>query len=323
MPFFGTKRNRGLYTVAFYNLENFFDTKNDPLTLDDDFTTDGFKHWTPKRYAKKLRNLSQAIYRIGSEENRHPPVLVGLAEVENAKVLRDLIGSPALGKADYGFVHYDSPDERGIDTAMLYNKRFFEVVRSEPIPLMVYNTNGERDTTRDILYVHGKLNGEEIHLFVNHWPSRRQGDEETEYKRITAAETILQFMETHVANVFPNPNYVVMGDFNDGPTSPAITTLLDAGTLYNPMPKLMDGNRGTARYGRDWDLFDQIMVSHTFFNYERGTHSFAHANIFDGRLLRTWKGKFRGNPFRTFVGRTYQGGYSDHFPVYIELQYND
>lgn len=232
-----------------------------------------------------------------------------------------MIEAEHLRGTDYDFVHYDSPDERGIDTALLYNKNNFVVLDSEAIALMIYEDDGRRDTTRDILYVKGKLNNEEVHVFVNHWPSRRNGQSETGHKRVEAARTIRRYMKkVEIEN--ENPNYIIMGDFNDGPDSESIKTLMDDSTLYNPMKKLLTDDRGSANYKRSWSLFDQIMVSHNFFNYEKGTHSFAHANIFDEKFLTEFKGKFSGSPYRTYVGRKYIGGYSDHFPVYIQLKYN-
>lgn len=318
---FKKKKKQNLHTIAFYNLENLFDTLDDPDTLDDDFTPKGFKKWTPKRYKKKVYKLAKTISEIGLQSTERPPCLVGIAEIENEAVVQDLINAAPLRNTDYGYVHYDSPDERGIDTGLLYHKGYFEVLHSEPMPLKVYNLDGERDTTRDILYVHGKLNNEVVHVFVNHWPSRRDGDIETDYKRIEAARTIKHKM-TQIEEEFVNPNYIIMGDFNDNPDSKSIQLLLKDTNLYNPMEKLGSPERGSANYRRSWSLFDQIMVSHNFFDYKKGTHSFAHANIFDDRLLTEWKGKFKGTPFRTYAGRKYIGGYSDHFPVYIQLKYN-
>ena len=320
--FLRKKKKKHLHTIAFYNLENLFDTEDDPDTLDDDFTPKGFKKWSKKRYKRKLYKLAKTISEIGIKDTQNSPVLIGVAEVENQKVMEDLISAEPLRNLPYQFVHYDSPDERGIDTALIYNKEVFEVINSEAITLMIFEEDGTRDTTRDILYVHGKLNGEEVHVFVNHWPSRRDGDIETSHKRIKAAETIKEFMEGIEDNHTQIPNYIIMGDFNDDPSSESIKTLMECEHLYNPMEKLLSPERGSANYRRSWMLFDQILVSHNFFNYEKGTHSFAHANIFDDRFLTEFKGKFKGPPYRPYAGRKYIGGYSDHFPVYIQLKYN-
>ena len=166
-------RINNAYTVAFYNLENLFDTYNNPLTLDDDFTKTGSKNWNAKRYRKKLNKLSNIIAHIGTEKSYHSPAIVGVAEVENEMVLQDLINTKHLTHKNYGIVHHDSPDERGIDVALLYKKELFEVVHTKSYPLLLVNEEGERDYTRDILMVKGKLNGELMYVLVNHWPSRR------------------------------------------------------------------------------------------------------------------------------------------------------
>src|SRR5690606_36451030 len=155
---------KNLYTVAFYNLEKLFDTKNDPKTLDDDFTPGTEMDWNEKRYNKKLKKLGQIISQIGYAETSHPPVLLGLAEVENETVLHDLINSKFLKSKNYGYAHFDSPYERGIDTALLYRKDYFEVLHKEAITLLVTNQEGIRDFTRDILYVKGKLENEIVHI---------------------------------------------------------------------------------------------------------------------------------------------------------------
>lgn len=320
-PFFTRKRRTELYTVAFYNLENLFDTKDDAFTLDDDFTPEGVKKWSYKRYKKKLSKLARTIDQLGRKQSALPPALVGIAEVENKSVIQKLLQSGPLNNISYDYVHFESPDERGIDTALIYHKEYFEPLFSEPIPLLIDNENGERDTTRDILYVFGRLNGEAMHVFVNHWPSRRKGEEETSAKRIEAANTIIRYM-ARLEKEHEHLNYLIMGDFNDGPADSSIKHLVETKELYNPMEKLITPDRGSANYKRSWSLFDQILVSHSFFDFEQGTHSFAHANIFDEHFLTEWKGKFRGNPFRTYIGRKYKGGYSDHFPVYIQLKLN-
>ncbi len=307
------------YTIAFYNLENFFDTTNDPYTLDDDFTPEGRKAWNETKFGKKVKKMAKAIAQIGLEESEHPPVLIGVAEVENKKVIEALLGAKTLRDEDYSYVHFDSPDERGIDTALIYHQKHFKVLDAETIPLMIHEEDGDRDLTRDILYVHGQLHQEEVHVFVNHWPSRRDGADETQHKRIKAAETIIQKLNTLEVE---NPNYIIMGDFNDDPNSESIQRLMETGLFINPMQKLLSPDSGSANYKGEWSLFDQILISHSFLNYEEGTHSFKKANVFSPHFLKEWKGKYKGNPFRTFVGKKYLGGYSDHFPVYVILKEN-
>jgi hypothetical protein len=307
--------------VGFYNLENLFDPVNQPNVLDDDFTPEGSKHWTPERYEKKLRHVGKTISSLGSLSDVDYPVLMGVAELENDRVLDDLLEMESLKKNGMDFIHYDSPDERGIDTALLFHRDFFEPEHCEPIPLLLFNEDGSRDYTRDITYVRGNLNGERLHVFVNHWPSRRDGAMETVAKRITAASTILSFMEV-LEEEEENPNYLIMGDFNDGPGSESIQHLLAGKPLFNPMHTLISPDRGTAKYKGEWSIFDQILISHTLLQIAPGTHSFDQANIFDAHFLQEWKQPYKGKPFRTFAGQKYLGGYSDHFPVYMLLNYH-
>lgn len=307
------------FTIAFYNLENFFDTTDDPHTLDDDFTPDGKKKWKESRFRKKAKKIARTIALIGKDHSSLPPVLIGVAEVENKIVLDTLLATKALKDKNYAYVHFDSPDERGIDTALIYHQNHFEVLDAEIIPLLIMEENGDRDMTRDILYVHGRLHEEEVYIFVNHWPSRRAGADETSPKRIKAAQTVLEKIE---ALEVESANCIVMGDFNDDPNSESIQKLMESGRFINPMQKLLSPFSGSANYKGEWSLFDQILISHSFLNYEKGTHSFKKAKIFAPKFLKEWKGKYKGNPFRTFVGKKYLGGYSDHFPVYLVLKEN-
>tara|TARA_R110002012_G_scaffold263456_2_gene446436 strand:+ start:87394 stop:88419 length:1026 start_codon:yes stop_codon:yes gene_type:complete len=319
---FKKSRRNSLFTIAFYNLENLFDTFNHADKLDKDYTPNGLLKWTPERYTSKLNKLGSTIAKIGVKTADKLPVLIGVSEVENKTVLSDLLKVEALRNEDYGYLHYDSPDERGIDTALIYDKRYFEIIASKPIPLLVYNLDGQQDMTRDILYVHGTLNGEEIHVFVNHWPSRRDGGIETAYKRIKAADTIIGFMEI-IEKKHEQPKYIVMGDFNDGPTAESIEKLLETQRFFHPMKKLLTSKRGSANYKFNWSLFDQIIISHNFLSYQKKAHSYTTANIFDPEFLKEFKGRYKGSPYRTYVGSRYMGGYSDHFPVYIQLKLNN
>jgi predicted extracellular nuclease len=315
-------KNNSAYTIAFYNLENLFDTKNDPNILDDDFTPKGVKHWNHRRYKKKLKKLSGVIAQLGTVKSMHTPAIVGVVEVENQQVLEDLVQTNALKNEHYGFVHYDSPDERGIDVALLYKKELFELLSSETFPLFLNGDNGERDYTRDILLVEGKLNGELIYVLVNHWPSRRTGNGETEDKRIKAAQLVTHIVEKiHLKT--ENPKIIVMGDFNDNPSSKSVKQYLVNTTFYNPMERLTDTGHGSLNHKNTWHLFDQILFSKNFLELEPNKHSFKYAEVFDRHFLKEWNGKYKGNPFRTYTGKWYLGGFSDHFPVYVYLKKNE
>lgn len=309
------------YTVAFYNLENLFDTYDDPKILDDDFTPRGRNHWNPRRYKNKIKKLGKTIVQLGTEKSYYSPAIVGVAEVENNLVLRDLVGSHAMRNEHYDFVHYDSPDERGIDVALLYKKELFELLDSETFPLYLNGNNGERDYTRDILLVKGNLNGELTHILVNHWPSRRTGNGETEDKRIIAANRVTEIVDT-IKSEIEDPKIIIMGDFNDNPVNVSVKKHLVNSTFYNPMERLIATGNGTLNYKKTWHLFDQIIFSKNFIEVESDKHSFKYAEVYDKQFLKIWKGKLKGNPFRTYIGKWYQGGFSDHFPVYVYLMKN-
>lgn len=317
------KRKEKIVTVAFYNVENLFDTKDNPKTYDDDFTTDGTKNWNEKRYAIKIKKLGSVISQLGVKRSKMPPVIVGLVEVENAKVVNDLKNSSHLKKYPYHFVHYDSPDDRGIDVALMYNRQFFELIDSKSYPLFIETSEGKQDFTRDILRVSGNLNGELIHVLVNHWPSRREGAEASEYKRIAAAE-LAKSIVNEIQTVDVNAKIIVMGDFNDDPTSKSIQEHLVTEDFYNPMEPLLNREKtGTLTYNGKWNLFDQIILTKNFKVKEPGKHTFKHAEVFNKEWLKIFKGKLKGSPFRTYIGKWYQGGFSDHFPVYAYFKKED
>lgn len=308
-------KRKNIHTVAFYNVENLFDTVDNPKTADDDYTSKGKRRWTQKRYNRKIKKLSSVISQLGSNMSFHAPAIVGLVEVENSKVVQDIIHHKNLKKFTYSYVHYDSPDERGIDVALIYQKKFFEVQYSKTFSLELTDEDGEPDYTRDILLVTGKLNGELVHIFVNHWPSRRDGQELTEPQRIKASKLLRKAMD-EVKRQQENPKFIIMGDFNDDPASPSVKQYLVTSELYNPMESLHEKGLGTLTFNKKWNLFDQIIISRNFFD-ESTQHSFLYAEVFNKDWLRVYSGKLKSSPFRTYIGPWYKGGFSDHFPVYI------
>lgn len=310
-----TPVQENMQTIAFYNLENLFDLDDDAHTNDNDFLPNSAKKWTPKRYKNKLRKLGFAISNIGRKETGKHPALVGLAEVENAKVIQDLLDSKHLIDLGYGFVHYESPDERGIDVALLYDKNAFEVSHSETFTIHLTDEDGSLDYTRDILLVSGKLDGELIHVIVNHWSSRREGVKETEYKRLASSEKVDDII-TALKQENDAAKIVIIGDFNDEPHNNSIVRLVENHNLYNPFETLRSYNRGTVSRFKQWSLFDQILFTTNFFQSSKDEFEYYNANIFDEDFLKQFRGKFKGSPFRTYVGKKYKGGYSDHFPVY-------
>ncbi|QCX40866.1 endonuclease [Aureibaculum algae] len=312
------KEKHNLYSIAFYNLENLFDISNTDNVLDRDFTPTGRNKWNKKRYLRKLKQLSTVIAQIGEKETGFSPAVIGIAEVENKQVITDLLGTEALQHKGYEIIHFNSPDERGVDVAFLYRPHVFDFIHAEPITLAVDNLDGVLDQTRDVLLVKGKLEGKLIYFFVNHWPSRRE-DGDTQYKRVKAAELIHQSIEK-IKLETPNPNIIIMGDFNDDPTNASIKQHLVTEDFYNPYESIFDKGFGTLTYRRQWHLFDQIILSKNLMNASELTYKEAH--VFDEEFLKEWKGKHKGRPFRTYIGPWFQGGYSDHFPVYIILKNN-
>lgn len=307
-----------IHTIAFYNTENLFDVFVDDKTIGNDFVPFAPKKWTRDRYLKKIENLGFAISKIGLDTAQNPPVLVGLAEIENAKVLKDLIRSKALASHKYQFVHYDSSDERGIDVALLYNKDAFRLETTRAFPVLAEEVSGVRDFTRDILLVTGYLEDKKIQVLVNHWPSRHQGSDATETKRLQVAKQLSEII-TDLKKDDANAQIIVMGDFNDNPNSQSILNLKSDNQLFNTIDSVWSYGRGSVNHNFTWLQFDQILISYNFLDEKSNGHRFMKSNIFDPEFLKQTKGKYKGQPLRTYLGRKYKDGFSDHFPVYIQI----
>jgi predicted extracellular nuclease len=330
LAFFGFSQQSKKYTVrtiAFYNVENLFDTQNDSLIFDDDRTPNGKDRWTTERYHKKLKNISKVISKIGAGVTKTSPDLIGLCEVENRQVLQDLIHQPALLEKNYGIVHFDSPDERGIDVALLYKKAVFIPSSFESHRLLLFNTDDERNYTRDQLVVGGLLDNEKIHFIINHWPSRSGGESRSKPNRIAAAQLNKRIMDSLI-RLDANTKIINMGDLNDDPIDESLRKVLktkgereklEAGELFNPMEKMYKKGIGSLAYRDKWNLFDQIFFTPNLVYSKEGTYRFWKAGVFSASYLITQKGPYKGYPFRTYAGGNYTGGYSDHFPVYIYL----
>lgn len=316
-------------TVAFYNLENLFDTENDPYTYDDDRTPQGKDNWTEENYKDKLSKLAYAISRIGYNQTGTTPAILGVCEIENRQVLEDLIQQPALANSGYDIIHYDSPDRRGIDVALLYKRNNFLPLHSQARVLKLFESGetGKRIFTRDQLVVSGLFEGEEMHVVVHHWPSRSGGEAGSSYKREAAAALNKKIIDS-LYRKDPYAKIINMGDFNDDPGNKSLKEILGAKAkkekvgwqqLYNPMAQLRKQGIGSLAYRDSWNLFDQILVSQTLLGPDYSTYSFFRAGVFNESFLITPLGKYKGYPFRSFGEEGYTGGYSDHFPVYIYL----
>ncbi len=311
--------------VAFYNIENLFDTEDDPNINDEDFLPESKSKWTKERYDVKLDRLSEVISQLGST---NAPDILGLCEVENKKVIEDLIAMPKLAPKKYGIVHYDSPDERGIDVALIYKKAIFTVFDSKAIKTIF--PNNPTDRTRDILMVSGVIGGRDtLHLFVAHLPSRRGGQDVSESSRIFVAEQIRTEVDM-LQKKSPKANILIMGDMNDEPNNKSMKDALKAqketkymknGELFNAMGVLKDQGKGSYKHDGKWNMLDQIIVSKAMAEKKSKLYYVKNsAQVFMPEFLQEKEGKFKGNPFRTYAGTKYLGGYSDHFSVFVKLK---
>lgn len=323
----GKKYN--IRTIAFYNLENLFDTIND-LTINDEASPMmKLKTNRSKVYWDKIDKLGSVIAQIGKDKAKTSPAIIGVSEVENLSVLEDLVKSDHISKMNYGIIHYDSPDKRGIDVALLYQKKYFKPVHHE-----VYNPNIYRNNfkvyTRDQLLVSGYLDNELVHIIVNHWPSRSGGEAKSRPLREKAAyqntKIIAQIREKE-----PNAKIITMGDFNDDPINSSFKKVLKTKSrkrnvgkndIYNPYEDLHRRGFNTLAYRDNLNLFDMILISSPLLDKgekDYSTYKMFKAMIFNKRFLSDKKGQYKGYPFRSFSNGAYTGGYSDHFPVYMYL----
>lgn len=321
------KKDYKAAVIAFYNLENLYDTVDNTMTNDEEFLPSGVRNYNSSIYFDKLGKLSTVISQIGVEISPDGPAILGVAEVENDTVLNDLVKHPLIAKRNYQIVHFDSRDIRGVDVGLLYNPKYFEVETSDK--LFVQLPGGSKDAyfTRDILWVKGKIAGETIHIYVNHWPSRVGGEKRSAPARNAAA----QVCRNHIDSILksePNAKIVVMGDLNDDPTNESVQDIIGAkgkktdvraGGMYNPWTELYKKGIGTLAYQDAWGLFDQILISHSWLNKDQNGFFYYQQHIFNKEYLVENKGRYKGYPMRTWDGNTYRGGYSDHFPTYLVM----
>lgn len=325
---FAQKQNYKIATIAFYNCENFLDTIQRTIATKATSTFEE-KVLTPEMYLDKLNKITHVLTTIGTDANPATPdgpALIGLAEINSKWVLNDIVHHPSLAKRDYHYVHYDSKDSRGIDVALLFNPKYFSVDTSSALQVKI-ESNGKYYYSRDVLWVKGKLNGETIHIYVNHWPSRLNGEEATDPARWKAALVC----RNHIDGILqkePNAKIIVMGDFNDEPFNYSITNVLKTTSnpqkikpteLFNPWFDIIKKGNGTLAYQDNWALFDQIMLSSSWLPKNQIGFFYYQSQIFNREFITENLGKYKGYPMRTWDGNNYRGGYSDHFPVYITL----
>ncbi|MGB1307551.1 MAG: endonuclease/exonuclease/phosphatase family protein [Oceanihabitans sp.] len=323
------KKKFKIHTVGFYNLENLFDTINDTTKFDERSPIMEMKTNQFEVYKQKVKNMARVISDIGKEASNNSPVLLGVCEVENREVLEDVVNDPALINKDYGIIHYNSPDVRSIDVALLYQKKFFTPITTSSHELKIFdNTSNRRIYTRDQLLVSGKLDGELIHLIVNHWPSRSGGEAKSRPKRVAAAKLSKKLLDSLQA-IDPYAKVFIMGDLNDDPTNASVKDVLKAKNkksklglkgLYNPYTDMFkkDG-LGTTAYRDAWSLFDQIMVTKPLTEKDYSSFRLYKAGIYNKNYLVNKRGRYKGYPKRSFADGGFTDGFSDHFPVYTFL----
>jgi len=300
-------------TFVSYNVENLFDTDDDPHKHDNDFLPTSDKKWTPERYQKKLVDIARVLQEINPADM---PEIIGLIEVENRKVLDDLVKTAPLLSGNYRIVHQEGPDRRGIDVALLYRPEEFDLITYEAIPV------DPGFATRDILHVVGNFKRETFHFFVNHWPSRIGGQEKSEPARVIAAET-LKYHVDRVLRETPEAHIVIMGDMNDEPLDKSLQDVLGAGhsgaALVNLMMPLDVAGKGTYFYRGHWNMLDNLVVSSNLLDRKGYQVKEAIGKIFQQPWIEYTSKKGEVSPNKTYGGDNYYGGVSDHFPVYLEL----
>ena len=315
-----------IVSVGFYNFENLFDTLDSPDTNDAEFTPKGSNRYTYERYQSKLSNLSRVVSELGTEHCEDGLAILGVSEIENRSVLEDFVRQKVIRKRNYQIVHYDSPDRRGIDVALLFNPKYFRLESSKAYPVHFIHT-GDTSFTRDVLHVTGLLNGERTHVLVNHWPSRSGGEKRTIYRRAAAADVCRRVYDS-LRIEDPLVKVLIMGDLNDDPVSPSVKDHLRAVgkvgnvkpyEMYNPMFQSFRKGLGSNAWRDTWSLFDQIILSYGYTQCDQPGYCFYKSKIYNPKYLRQVGGQYAGYPLRTYANGQFAGGYSDHFPVFVYL----
>jgi endonuclease/exonuclease/phosphatase family metal-dependent hydrolase len=320
-----TLNAQSVYTIAFYNQENLFDTIDDPHKNDNEFLPDSKKEWNTQKYQNKLHNMARVI---ASMNDGKGPDMIGLCEVENDAVLNDLVKQESLQKASYHFAHFESPDERSIDNALLYNSKKLQPVYQVAYPVVFADAPNSK--TRDILLV--KLqskNKSSIIVLVCHFPSRLGGQEASDHKRYTAASKLRQICDS-ITNASPQQAIVIMGDFNDEPNNKSIDSVLaakhkpeetkSANDILNLMYDLKAQGMGSHFYKKEWSMLDQIMISQSMLAKGNVSYVPQSASIYKQDWMLETDEKYKGAPLRTFAGQKYLNGFSDHLPVMMQIK---
>lgn len=304
--------------IMFYNAENLFDIYNDSLTTDGEFTPLGSKKWTAERFENKINNIYKSIIATGGW---YPPAIIGFCEIENFYVLNELVYNTPFSKFQYNIIHKNSPDKRGIDVALIYNTKFVKLI--DTAFLKISFPENPNSLTRDILYARLVLkNNDTLHVFVNHWPSRRGGITNSESKRMFVSKTLKNKVDS-ILKINYNSNIIITGDFNDTPLDKSLRLLINNRQLINLATEYAEKGRGTYKYRESWFMFDQVIISKNLLNKNstiQCNKMFIAGHEF---LLEEDKTYVGLKPKKTYSGKIYTGGTSDHLPVFINLYFNN
>ena len=330
------------HVIGFYNLENLFDIYDDPVKNDGEFLPDGKNKWTEAKYQKKLQNMAKVI-RAMKEEKGVWHALLGVSEIENRLVLEDLVWNEQIREANYQIIHYDGPDRRGVDVALLYDPKVFTFIESESIPFTFEDssidfimTKEQQDyfKTRDILMVHGTIDGEHFAVYVAHLPSRAGGKKGGNQLRDRGGEIMYNHAMQMQAK-YPGIKIVCMGDMNDNPTDPSMAEYLHGKEFaqdvtdtefFSPFTSMLKAGFGSLAYQGVWSIYDLLLVNNALIHPQEGTFGLRqlhkkgyYGRIFNAKFLTNQSGQYKGTPFRTFSNGAFIGGYSDHYPTYIVI----
>lgn len=326
--FVDAQSKRRVLAVGFYNVENLFHPTNDSTKNDEDFTPDGSYHYTYEVYNERLSNMANVLGQLGTDVTPVGAAVIGIAEVENDKVLADLVQQKEIKDRNYQYVWFPTPDVRGISTALLYNPKYFRVIKSVPVRVPLELVNQPRPT-RHVLYVEGVLAGNDtVHIMVNHWPSRSGGVAESNPYRELAALVNKQLTDSLLA-INPDSKVIIMGDLNDNPNDASIKKVLKAkadttdlllSDVYNPWINIFRRGTGTEVFDNQWNLFDQIILTAPFLKNNNNKWRYYTSRIFRKDFLLHESGIEKGYPHRAFsIDRVWDNGYSDHLPVVVYL----
>lgn len=314
-----------VYGVAFYNLENLFDTINNNGKYDLEFSPGGARQWNSDKYWSKINNLAYCISKMVTKNTPNGPAIIGVSEIENKSVLDDLVRAKDIKQWRLQVVHHDSPDRRGVDVGLLYNPRLFKVLDVTNHTLVIPGNPDFR--TRDQMCVTGILGGDTLSVIVNHWPSRLGGQERSSYLR-EAAGALSKHIADSLWAIRPNQGVIVMGDLNDDPQDKSCALALGAKRdqdkvephgFFNPWWRVLDKGIGTLAYKSQWNLFDQIIVSGTLLKHNDAPLQYTSCKVNNFDFLFDTEGTRQGYPKRTYSGGAWLNGYSDHFPTIVFL----